>query len=121
MWPFEVLLIPQRPSAYSTELTSNEITALAEVLKQVTIRFDNLFETSFPYSKGFYQAPYDGQSHLKWTLHAHFYLPLLRSARVRKLVVGYELLAMPQREITPEFVAERLCEALTTHFKQSRY
>lgn len=118
VWPFEILLIAQRPSAYLTDLTSREITALAEVLRQITIRFDNLFETSFPYSMGFHQAPFDEQSHPEWTLHAHFYPPLLRSASVRKFMVGYELLAMPQRDITPEGAAERLRAVSGIHYKQ---
>ncbi|MGA7193239.1 MAG: UDP-glucose--hexose-1-phosphate uridylyltransferase [Anaerolineales bacterium] len=120
VWPFEILLIAHRPSAYLMELSSIEITALAEVLRQVTIRFDNLFETSFPYSMGFHQAPFDGQSHPEWTLHAHFYPPLLRSASVRKFMVGYELLAMPQRDITPEDAAERLRTVSKIHYKYSK-
>jgi UDPglucose--hexose-1-phosphate uridylyltransferase len=120
VWPFEILLIAHRPSAYLMELSSIEITALAEVLRQVTIRFDNLFETSFPYSMGFHQAPFDGQPHSEWLLHAHFYPPLLRSASVRKFMVGYELLAMPQRDITPEGAAERLRTVSEIHYKQAR-
>ena len=99
------------------ELSSIEITALAEVLKQVTIRFDNLFETSFPYSMGFHQAPFDDQLHPEWTLHAHFYPPLLRSATVRKFMVGYEMLAMPQRDTMPESAAARLSEMSDIHYK----
>ncbi len=97
-----------RASAALSELSASETSALAEVFKQVTTRYDNLFEISFPYSMGFHQAPADGQPHPEWVLHAHFYPPLLRSATVRKFMVGYEMLAMPQRDITPEVAAERL-------------
>jgi UDPglucose--hexose-1-phosphate uridylyltransferase len=120
VWPFEILLIPHRPTGYLTELTPKEITALAEVIKQVTTFYDNLFEISFPYSMGFHQAPFDGQEHPEWLLHAHFYPPLLRSATVRKFMVGYEMLAMPQRDITPESAAERLRSLPKVHYKQRR-
>jgi UDPglucose--hexose-1-phosphate uridylyltransferase len=120
VWPFELLLISHRPTAYLTELSPNEITALAAVIKQVTTFYDNLFEISFPYSMGFHQAPFDGQKHPEWLLHAHFYPPLLRSATVRKFMVGYEMLAMPQRDITPESAAERLRSLPKVHYKQRR-
>jgi UDPglucose--hexose-1-phosphate uridylyltransferase len=118
VWPFEVLLVAHRPAAYLADLTSAEVSALAEALKQVTTRYDNLFEISFPYSMGFHQAPSDGQAHPEWVLHAHFYPPLLRSATVRKFMVGYEMLAMPQRDITPEIAAERLQGLPAVHYKQ---
>ena len=120
VWPFEVLLIPHRPVAYLTDLASNEITALAEIIKRVTTLYDNLFEVSFPYSMGFHQAPFDGRAHPEWLLHAHFYPPLLRSATVRKFMVGYEMLAMPQRDITPEIAAERLRSLPVVHYKQGK-
>jgi UDPglucose--hexose-1-phosphate uridylyltransferase len=91
---------------------------LAEVFKQVTTCYDNLFEISFPYSMGFHQAPADGNPHPEWVLHAHFYPPLLRSATVKKFMVGFEMLAMPQRDITPEAAAERLRNLPSTHYKQ---
>jgi UDPglucose--hexose-1-phosphate uridylyltransferase len=118
IWPFETLVIAHRDAAYLTELTPAEVRALADIFKQVTVRYDNLFEISFPYSMGFHQAPFDGQSHPEWTLHAHFYPPLLRSATVRKFMVGFEMLAMPQRDITPETAASRLRELSTVHYKQ---
>lgn len=119
IWPFEVLVTAHRPGLTRlTEMTSAETTALAEILKAVTTRYDNLFEISFPYSMGFHQAPFDGQDHPEWTLHAHFYPPLLRSATVRKFMVGYEMLGMPQRDITPETAAERLRSLPETHYKQ---
>ena len=117
VWPFEVLLVAHRPTAHLSDLTSVESRALAEALKQVTTRYDNLFETSFPYSMGFHQAPSDGQAHPEWVLHAHFYPPLLRSANVRKFMVGYEMLAMPQRDITPEIAAGRLQAIPAVHYK----
>jgi len=118
VWPFEVLVVAHRNAARLADLTSAEVSALAEIMKRVTIRYDNLFEISFPYSMGFHQAPFDGQPHPEWTLHAHFYPPLLRSATVRKFMVGYEMLAMPQRDITPETAAERLRSLSDTHYKQ---
>ncbi len=118
VWPFEVMVVGHRPAAALSDLTPAEITALAEVFKQVTTRYDNLFEISFPYSMGFHQAPADGALHPEWVLHAHFYPPLLRSATVRKFMVGYEMLAMPQRDITPEAAVERLLSLSLVHYKQ---
>jgi len=100
------------------ELTPEEKTSLADIYRHLAIRYDNLFITSFPYSMGFHQAPKDKTQHEEWVLHAHFYPPLLRSATIRKFMVGYELLAMPQRDITPESAAERLCSESDTHYKQ---
>jgi len=117
VWPFEVLVIAHRNVPYLTKLTPAEVSALAEIYKLVTTRYDNLFEISFPYSMGFHQAPFDNQPHPEWTLHAHFYPPLLRSATVRKFMVGYEMLAMPQRDITPESAAERLRSLSDVHYK----
>jgi UDPglucose--hexose-1-phosphate uridylyltransferase len=117
VWPFEILLVAHRPAASLADLTPAEVSALAEALKQVTTRYDNLFEISFPYSMGFHQAPNDGQAHPEWVLHAHFYPPLLRSATVRKFMVGYEMLGMPQRDITPESAAERLQGLSGVHYK----
>ena len=119
VWPFEVLVSAHRPGlARLPEMTSAELSGLAEILKFVAIRYDNLFEIPFPYSMGFHQAPFDGRSHPEWMLHAHFYPPLLRSATVRKFMVGYEMLSMPQRDITPEDAAARLRDLPGTHYKQ---
>jgi UDPglucose--hexose-1-phosphate uridylyltransferase len=120
VWPFEVLVMPNRPAAYLADFNPEEIGALAEIIKQVTTCYDNLFEISFPYSMGFHQAPFDDRPHPEWQLHAHFYPPLLRSAAVRKFMVGYEMLAMPQRDITPESAVERLRSLPGTHYKQRR-
>ncbi len=117
VWPFEVLVSAHRPIAYMKDLTASEVSALAEVFKQVATRYDNLFEISFPYSMGFHQAPADRPSHPEWTLHAHFYPPLLRSATVRKFMVGYEMLAMHQRDITPETAAEKIRSVSNVHYK----
>lgn len=110
IWPFEILVVSKRHATGIDELTDAERTALADILKQVTSRYDGLFKVSFPYSMGFHQRPTDGQPHAEWHLHAHYYPPLLRSATIRKFMVGYELLAMPQRDITPESAAQRLRE-----------
>ncbi len=117
-WPFETIVIAHRAVSFLFELTPSEKTALADIYRRLTIRYDNLFKTSFPYSMGFHQAPKDDSQHEEWVLHAHFYPPLLRSATIRKFMVGYELLAMPQRDITPESAAERLCSESDTHYKQ---
>lgn len=118
VWPFEVIVIAHGNATQLYELSTIEISAMADIYKQVATRYDNLFEISFPYSMGFHQAPFDGQHHPEWTLHAHFYPPLLRSATVRKFMVGYEMLAMPQRDITPEAAAERLNSLAVIHYKK---
>lgn len=110
VWPFEILVVSKRHATGIDELTDVERLALADILKQVTSRYDALFKVSFPYSLGFHQRPTDGQPHAEWHLHAHFYPPLLRSATIRKFMVGYELLGMPQRDITAESAAQRLRE-----------
>ena len=107
-WPFEVLLAPRRPMPHVGELDAAEVTAFAKTLHEVTRRYDLLFGVSFPYSAGIHQAPTDGDNHDHWHWHMGFKPPLLRSATVRKHVVGYELFGMPQRDITPEVAAERL-------------
>lgn len=108
VWPFETMVIAHRHMASVDKLTGPERDALADILKRTTARYDQLFEITFPYSMGFHQRPTDGAAHEEWHLHLHFYPPLLRSATVRKFLVGYEMLAMPQRDITPESAAERL-------------
>lgn len=117
VWPFEILLLSHRHVQGLPELTPSEVSGLADILRRVTARYDNLFEISFPYSMGFHQAPFDGREHPGWHLHAHFYPPLLRSGTVRKFMVGYEMLAMPQRDLTPESAAERLRELSDEHYK----
>jgi UDPglucose--hexose-1-phosphate uridylyltransferase len=116
VWPFEVLLLSKRHVKALPEFSSDERDALADALKRLTTRFDNLFETSFPYTMGFHQAPTDNAAHEEWHFHAHFYPPLLRSATVRKFMVGFEMLGMPQRDITPEGAAKQLRDASEVHF-----
>jgi UDPglucose--hexose-1-phosphate uridylyltransferase len=110
IWPFEIMLISKEHLTGLDKLSNQQRTALADILKRVTTRYDNLFEVSFPYSMGFHQRPTDGQAHPEWHLHLHFYPPLLRSATIRKFMVGYELLATPQRDITAESAAKILRE-----------
>ena len=110
VWPFETMLISKRHITGLDASTDEERHGLADILKGLTTRYDHLFEVSFPYSMGFHQRPTDGHPHPEWHLHAHFYPPLLRSATVRKFMVGYEMLATPQRDITAETAAVRLRE-----------
>lgn len=110
-WPFETLLLPRFPVQRMPQLTDAQRDSLAAVLKALTTRYDNLFQTSFPYSMGWHQAPFGMPDIDHWQLHAHFYPPLLRSASVRKFMVGYEMLAEPQRDLTPERAAAMLRDA----------
>lgn len=107
-WPFETMLLPRRHIGAVDALRADEAAALADILKRLTSRYDDLFGCPFPYSMGFHQRPCDGGSHSAWHLHAHFYPPLLRSANVRKFMVGFEMLGSPQRDITAEDAARRL-------------
>ncbi len=120
VWPFEVLLISHRHCAFLADLQLDEVSSLADILRRVAARYDNLFEISFPYSMGIHQAPVDGEAYPAWHLHAHFYPPLLRSATVRKFMVGYEMLSMPQRDLTPETAAERLRSLSDQHYKSAQ-
>jgi UDPglucose--hexose-1-phosphate uridylyltransferase len=117
-WPFETMLIPKRPMAYISEMTEIEKDDLADIMRRLTTRYDNLFNTSFPYSAGIHQAPINTEHIESWHWHIHFYPPLLRSATVKKFMVGYELLANPQRDITPERAAEQLRSLSEVHFKK---
>jgi UDPglucose--hexose-1-phosphate uridylyltransferase len=116
IWPFEILLLPRRPVLRLPDLEDAERLALAAILKRLLTRYDNLFEASFPYSMGWHGAPNGGNRQPHWQLHAHFYPPLLRSASVKKFMVGYEMLAEPQRDLTPEEAAERLRAASEVHY-----
>ena len=118
VWPFETMVLPRRHIMQLPDLNNAERTALADLLKRLLTRYDNLFETSFPYSMGWHGQPTDGAYHSHWQLHAHFYPPLLRSATVKKFMVGYELLGNPQRDITAEQAALRLREQSEIHYKQ---
>lgn len=107
-WPFETMILPKRHVPRITDLNDSECDGLAGALSDLTKRYDRLFCVSFPYSMGVHQAPFDGEVHGEWQMHLHFYPPLLRSAAVRKFLVGYEMLAQAQRDLTPEQAAERL-------------
>jgi len=118
IWPFEILLLPKRHIQRLPDLDEEERQALAEILKGLLIKYDNLFETSFPYSMGWHNAPEWNENRPAWQLHAHFYPPLLRSASVKKFMVGFEMLAEAQRDITAEQAAERLRNLPGVHYKQ---
>ena len=129
-WPFETLVLPRFFVTRMTELNSTQAISLADILSQITVRYDNLFQCDFPYSMGWHGAPYTHNSptgnhsdplsdlHPEWTLHGHFFPPLLRSATVKKFMVGYEMLAEAQRDITPEQAAQRLRAVENTHYSQ---
>lgn len=110
VWPFETLILPRMACGALTDLSPDARDSLAAAVQQLTQRYNRLFNAPFPYSMGFHQRPTDGAPYPEWQLHAHFYPPLLRSATVRKFMVGYELLGQPQRDITPEHAAARLRE-----------
>ena len=116
VWPFETILLPRRQVLRLPDLSGIERDALADILRQTLARYDNLFETSFPYSMGWHGAPHDDGDYCGWQLHAHIYPPLLRSATVKKFMVGYELLAEAQRDITPEQAAQRLRDLSDKHY-----
>ena len=121
VWPFETLLLPRRHVLRLPDLTGAERDALASILKRLLVRYDNLFETSFPYSMGWHGAPTGdaaAQDNQHWQLHAHFYPPLLRSATVKKFMVGYEMLGEPQRDLTAEQAARRLRALSEKHYLQ---
>jgi UDPglucose--hexose-1-phosphate uridylyltransferase len=120
VWPFETLLVSKRHFASMEEFAGDEAGLLADILRRVTVRYDNLFETSFPYSMGFHQRPTDGEDYPEWHFHAHYFPPLLRSATVQKFMVGYELLGNPQRDITAESAAQRLKELSEVHYLDRR-
>ena len=116
VWPFETLVLSKRHVGAMEDLDPAERDLLAGILRQLTTRYDNLFEVPFPYSMGFHQRPTDGQPHPEWHFHAHYYPPLLRSATVQKFMVGYEMMAGPQRDLTPETAAVRLRESGEVHY-----
>ncbi|MBA4405711.1 galactose-1-phosphate uridylyltransferase [bacterium] len=115
-WPYETIIIPKFHSQNILSLDENEKISLADILRETTVRYDNLFETSFPYSMGFHQSPIDGNEHSEWHWHIHFYPPLLRSATVKKFMVGFEMLAMAQRDLSPEQAAQILKNLSNTHY-----
>lgn len=120
VWPFEVMVLPKRHVSCLSDLTEREKKDLASTIKRFGIRLDNLFSTHTPYSMGFHQKPTDGMPHPEWHMHMHYLPPLLRSASVKKFMVGYELLSNPQRDITAEASAARLRDVSETHFTESQ-
>jgi len=110
IWPFELLVCSRQHMASMNDFTADHARFLSDILHRVTSTYDKVFDVPFPYSMGFHQAPTDGKNHPEWHFHAHFYPPLLRSASIRKFMVGFEMLGTPQRDITAEIAAERLRE-----------
>lgn len=117
IWPFETILISKRKVSSVLQLTKKEKKDFAAALKIILVKYDNLFSTSFPYSSGLHQAPTDGKNYPEWHFHMHFYPPLLRSSSIKKFMVGYEMLAEPQRDLTPEISAMMLRKLPSTHYK----
>jgi len=117
IWPFETLIVCKRHVTKITDFNAEEVADYALILKQLTAKYDNLFETSFPYSSGIHQAPTDGTAHPEWLFHMHFYPPLLRSASVKKFMVGYEMMGESQRDITAEKSAQMLRDLSDVHYK----
>jgi UDPglucose--hexose-1-phosphate uridylyltransferase len=117
IWPYETMIVSKRNVNKITDFTETEVSDFAVILKQLTTKYDNLFETSFPYSSGIHQSPTDGELHPEWHFHMHFYPPLLRSATVKKFMVGYEMMGESQRDITPEKSAEILRAQSNVHYK----
>jgi UDPglucose--hexose-1-phosphate uridylyltransferase len=116
VWPFEIMVLSRRHASSFLELSDDECNDLGEIMRRVTIRYDNLFKTAFPYTMGFHQQPTDGKLHPEWHFHAHYFPPLLRSATVQKFMVGYEMLGTPQRDITAESAAAHLRDLSEIHF-----
>jgi UDPglucose--hexose-1-phosphate uridylyltransferase len=120
IWPYETMIIPKRKIQHLLQFTTKEIALFADAIKVITVKYDNLFSISFPYSSGIHQAPTDGHDHKEWIMHMHFYPPLLRSATVKKFMVGYELLANPQRDITAETSASILRDLSAIRFSTAK-
>ena len=118
VWPYETMIISKRQIQYIFQLTQEEKISFASIIKKLTAKYDNLFNVSFPYSAGIHQAPVNNGDHKEWHMHMHFYPPLLRSATIKKFMVGYEMLANPQRDITAESAAEKLRELNEIHYSE---
>ncbi|NDV20681.1 UDP-glucose--hexose-1-phosphate uridylyltransferase [Pseudodesulfovibrio sp. JC047] len=119
-WPFETMIVPKHHMSNILEMDTDCRDALADAMVRLNIRYDNLFQTSFPYSMGIHQAPTDGADHAPWHFHIHYYPPLLRSRSVKKFMVGYEMMAMPQRDLTAESAAKRLRDQSEQHYLETR-
>ena len=116
VWPFETMIISKRKINNILQLNEEEVEQFAEILKRTTVKYDNIFNVPFPYSSGIHQSPTDDLEHPEWHFHMHFYPPLLRSASIKKFMVGYEMLGEPQRDITPERSAEILKDVDSVHY-----
>jgi UDPglucose--hexose-1-phosphate uridylyltransferase len=116
VWPYETMILPKRHMSSILDLNASEVSGLSDIMKKLSVRYDNLFESEFPFSMGIHQKPTDGNAHDEWHFHLHYYPPLLRSASIAKFMVGYELLAMPQRDITAEGAAQALRNLSDTHY-----
>jgi UDPglucose--hexose-1-phosphate uridylyltransferase len=119
VWPYETMILPKRRIQHMMQFTAAEIQQFAKAIGVIAVKYDNLFKISFPYSSGIHQAPTDGKAHDEWQFHMHFYPPLLRSATIKKFMVGYELMANPQRDITTETSASILRELPLIHYSKS--
>jgi UDPglucose--hexose-1-phosphate uridylyltransferase len=117
VWPFETMILPKRHMGSLIEMTGEEQSSFTNSIKRITTKYDNIFSVSFPYSSGLHQSPTDKTGHPEFHFHMHFYPPLLRSASVKKFMVGYEMLANPQRDILPESAAENLRSLSEVHYK----
>ncbi|MEO1050979.1 MAG: UDP-glucose--hexose-1-phosphate uridylyltransferase [Bacteroidota bacterium] len=115
-WPYETMIISRTAHQHINQFDDQTVSAYADILKRLTTKYDNLFEVSFPYSAGIHQAPTDGEDHPEWHFHMHFYPPLLRSATVKKFMVGFEMLGYPQRDITAEMAAQKLRDLPEQHY-----
>ena len=120
IWPFETLLVPKRHTLSFNDIDENQSRDLASMMKELLVKYDNLFQTSFPYSMGWHGAPANGKNNDHWQLHAHYYPPLLRSSDIKKFMVGYEMLGCPQRDILPEQAARMISSQSAIHYKIPR-
>lgn len=118
LWPYETMILPKTHLGTILDMTPKQRADLADAMVRLNIRYDNVFQTSFPYSMGIHQAPTDGGEHPHWHFHIHYYPPLLRSRSVKKFMVGYEMMAMPQRDLTPEAAAVRIREQSEVHYME---
>lgn len=121
LWPFEVMILSKAHLTCIADMDEQHRFDFADAIRRIGIRYDNLFTTSFPYSMGIHQKPTDGRAHTEWHFHLHYLPPLLRSATIKKFMVGYELLAMPQRDITAEHSAQRLRDCSEIHYRHKSY
>lgn len=116
VWPFETLILPKKKTQQIKQLSQNQQETLSHIMKSILVKYDNIFQTSFAYSMGWHGAPFSNQDCEHWQLHAHYYPPLLRSATIKKFMVGYEMLGCAQRDITPETAAQIIRNQAETHY-----